>query len=125
MHGALSNRGASPYLVRSLQPAGMVGDRDIQTRDSGMTHAHLAAIPWRADVAATAAVLAAAVLDNVPHVRRCRIGSEGPGLARFEIAPRWYAYLTLGVLHFLIWRRVHSLAAYVAPAGVRVRVRVL
>lgn len=85
----------------------------------------LALIPWRADAMVTAAVLEAAILDNVPHVRRCRIRTEGPGIARVEIAPRWYAYLTLGVLHFLTWRRVRDLAAYVAPVGVRVFVEVL
>lgn len=90
-----------------------------------MSVGDLAAIPWQADAIATAAVLEAAVFDNVPHVRRCQIRADGPGIARVAISPRWYAYLTFGVLHFLTWRRVHHLAAYVAPMGVRVFVEVL
>lgn len=84
----------------------------------------LAIVPWRCGAAGTAAVLEQAVTDSVPHVARCSVETEGPGWAVCRVRLRWYAWLTLGVLHVITWRRALRVVGIVRPAAVMVRVSV-
>lgn len=96
--------------------------RRVQLRLTlGLSPAHrLAAIPWLCDPVATAAVLEAAILDSVPHVRR--VSTLEHGLTVIVVVRlRWYAFLTLGIFHVIARARTREVVETVAPVGVRVR----
>lgn len=90
-----------------------------------MTVRDLALIPWAAGPAGSAAVIEAAVTDNVAHVSSCAVETEGHGWAVVRVRVRWYAWLTFGILHALTWARARRIAAIVRPVHVMIRTRVL
>lgn len=79
--------------------------------------------PQYASFPPTEGGLTIAIEELVPHVRSAKLESPRPGFATATVRMRWYAWLTLGLLHWAARRRVRRVLVRFAPAGVQIKVR--
>lgn len=62
--------------------------------------------------------LRAELLLRVPHLTEVVVRTAGPLRAELELELPAWAWLTLGLLHLLTWRRARRVLRYAAPTGV-------